>query len=72
LFSNTSLDQDTIQAMLIDIEHEKWNDQDFQKDFVEYLGDSFQNTVEPFKIIGETLRLLEAELEKVICQSKVC
>jgi len=72
LFSNTSLDQDTIQAMLIDIEHEKWNDQDFQKDFVEYLGDSFQNTVEPFKVIGETLRLLEAELEKVICQSKVC
>jgi hypothetical protein len=42
------------------------------KRLVEYLGDSFQNTIEPFKVIGETLRLLEAKLEKVICQSKVC
>ncbi|KAF8533124.1 hypothetical protein BDD12DRAFT_914308 [Trichophaea hybrida] len=70
LFSSTRLNQDTIQAMLIDIEHEKWNDQDFQRDFAEYLGGSFQNTIEPFKVIGETLRLLEAELEKVIRKSK--
>ncbi|KAF8247940.1 hypothetical protein K440DRAFT_643387 [Wilcoxina mikolae CBS 423.85] len=57
--------------MLIDIEHEKWNDKVFQRDFAEYLGDSFQNTIEPFKVIGETLRLLEVELEKVISKSNI-
>jgi len=71
LFSNTRFDLDTIQAMLTNIEHENWNDQNFQKDFTEYLGDSFQNTIEPFRVIGETLQLLEVEFEKVISQSKV-
>lgn len=64
LFSG-EFDESLVRKMLIDADHRKWRDTEFQAKFVAHLGDFFGQSVEPFRIIRETVETLESEVVKV-------
>jgi hypothetical protein len=60
------LDDAQIHQMLANERHPMWKDREFQYNFKQYHGDSFnQSLLERFEIIQETFEELEIEISKV-------
>jgi hypothetical protein len=66
LLFSSEFDESLIREMLHSASHPKWSDLAFQAKLKEHLGEFFDQSTVPFTIITETVKELDATLDRLI------